>query len=534
MSASSYLWGYYDKTDQSIQESFGELIRDVEMFPLLDTASLDDAWHGKDERKDHGTATTEEELFESTQSSSGTKEMPSLKESATDKFFEAALGGSDVSQAWLSEILQIPGLHTQLKDRLYQSALHLAPSNAILDIICASLANETLVDLGCFRKFSSTDLCAIIETLKESDKMTHLNLSNHPNIAGADLCQVLSTPSALQTIYLLETPQIPTESIPNLINSSGSMNVYHTELLRAAFQREPAINKPELIKYIETISSLPGFSTTNLVTGMVWISASARGVARKQSDLTEERPVDWAKTMESAKDVSPLDMGRVEYGCFPLRDVPLSPRKLVSGLTNFVKCFTNSPNYPRPQYASDVGLTAAKAFAMSSSTTPAAEHEVGPFPEALFTAASTAAGVVFCPWPMGMLELRPGQWTVVMINEDYFDYDSSDCNPNDGTARTRYALVSPMEHDRKSSQPTPEYRVLDMESFLRESLANSTNAKPDLEELIESWNLHSKDRLAVSEASEINDILAVLPEHISRKRESKGFEMAHLFPKRRH
>lgn len=381
----------------------------------------------------------------------------------------------------------------------------------------------------------SADLCKIISRLQEANNMTHLNLSNHPSNAEADLSRVLSAPSALQSVCLLATPQTSMESVPNIINAcgSGGINVYHTELLRAAFRREPELHNSDLTDYIETISSLSGYGTANPVSGIIWVTCSARGVARKPSRSDGKR-IDWEKTMARAKNASYLSGKTVEYGNFSLRDVPLSEEKLVSGMTNLVKCFTNSSWSPMPQYVSDMGLTAAKSFAMASSTIPAAAYEVGPLPEALFTASSVAACVFSCPWPTGMPELCPGQWTIVMINEYDYTLDTSGRELDDDPTRIRYALVSPIEPDENISRPHPEYMVLDMETFLRERFRSCADADVKMQTLVEFWETHGKDRLGVSTTGEIHDILAVLPDHIKRAKESKGFEMVYRFHGGRH
>ena len=75
--------------------------------------------------------------------------------------------------------------------------------------------------------------------------MTTLNISNCTQITAADLKNVADIRSNLHTLYALEVPQIPLETILFLLKSPSNKigQAYHTELFQKAFQVFPKTRK---------------------------------------------------------------------------------------------------------------------------------------------------------------------------------------------------------------------------------------------------------------------------------------------------
>ena len=90
-------------------------------------------------------------------------------------------------------------------------------SSTSCELICAALEQDGYGDLSPFRSFPSERAGQIICRLQRIGQLTTLNVSNCTHITAADLKNVASIGSKLHTLYALEIPQVPLETILSLL-----------------------------------------------------------------------------------------------------------------------------------------------------------------------------------------------------------------------------------------------------------------------------------------------------------------------------
>lgn len=157
-----------------------------------------------------------------------------LKDVALERLIQSALEGSEIFPESLRAASSVPDFRQNLRARLCEKAenqsLDAAPSVCLL--ISTAYEKEENVDMSHFRSFPSTALCQIIAQLQKVGLMKSLNVSNCSSLTADGLASVLDTKTTLSTLYTLETPRIPLETVVSL-NESSSNNIhtiYHTEV----------------------------------------------------------------------------------------------------------------------------------------------------------------------------------------------------------------------------------------------------------------------------------------------------------------
>lgn len=122
---------------------------------------------------------------------------------------------------------------------------------------------------------------------------------------------------------------------------------------------------------------------------------------------------------------------------------------------------------------SEISLTFAKSMAVACSARSQPSNEIGPLPGASYMASSLSATVIAAPWPLGMPEMVPGQWTLLIIHEMIYPVFKK---PRGKPDKMRCAPVSPISNDGPLVQPgEARYQVLDMETFLANVRHSSTS-----------------------------------------------------------
>ena len=509
LSASSYLSGYYDES---------LLVEELERYPLIDDNSLRQLWEGQvvdedDSTKNHHIAAT----------------SSSLSDTALSTVLQHALQSKIPSES-LAEALTIPKARSACMARLYETveADGLKPSRELIELLCEALSDESHVDLGPFRDFSSSDLCYIIKKLQKNGRMTSLNLSNNVNINEKDLINALGPRSSLRTLYLLGKTQISLGAIQTLTKKPGNgiSKIFHTALCGRPFQRNlGGFNSDSVAtenrKYVEGLASTIDLGARDKIAGAIWVCVDGRSTKNRIPGAVGKGAIDWQKIAEHSLNTGihetptwPRHL-ELKYGIFPLHDALISPTRLVDGPINFQMCHNDCNVYG----AAGIGALFAKALTISCTARTPSSHEIGTFPGALYAISSMGACQYASPWPLGLPEMVPGQWTVVFIRERV----DKRCRPS--CDNTRCALVSPIGNDDESGpQNVTKYRVIDVETFLSESMDSST---PDLEEqreeLINFWKEKGNALMGVCTEEEVHELIPTLKKEIPLVKKSWSF-----------
>ena len=236
LSAPSYFQAY--GASKNLEERAREfaLIDSMTEWPLIDAAALQNTWpHAPwDSEGPIGEIGAIDAASPLRFGGSNKPGPASLKDSAIEQLIQSILeeptdpstsisppGGKDLEKEVDTASL-IPDFQHKLKLRLYETADSglLSPPSQSLELIRVAHADEEHVDLSPFRAFGSNDIRQIIGELQPETggRMNSLNISNCAHLTTEDFESAVDKNTSLQTIYALEMPQIPLETVVSLIN----------------------------------------------------------------------------------------------------------------------------------------------------------------------------------------------------------------------------------------------------------------------------------------------------------------------------
>ena len=520
LSASSYLSGYYDES---------LLVDELEEYPLIDDNSLRQLWEGQVADED-----------ESTKNHHAAATSSSLSDTALSKVLQNALQSKIPSES-LAEALTIPKARSAFMARLYEKveADGLKPSRELIEILCEALCDAIHVDLGPFRDFSSTDLHSIVTKLLERGRMTSLNLSNNVNISEKDLVLALGPRSSLRALYLLGKTHISLEAIQRLTKEPGNgiSKIYHTALCGRPFQRDLErlerhnymVHAAENRRYVEGLASTMDLGSRHKIAGAIWVCVDGTSTEIRKSGSAGKGVIDWQKIAEHLQEKAIHDSPqwpsgfKFKYGILPLQDAIISPTRLVDDLVNFQMCHDVLDIFG----VAGIGASLAKAFTTTCSSRVPNSHEIGTLPGALYAASTMAHCSMNSPWPLDLPKMVPGQWTVIIIHE--FDQNRYYKQSRRLCENTRCALISPIDNDDDSvPQGATRYRVIDVETFLEESMDGSTpESKEEKEELTKFWKEKGNALMDVCTAEEVHELIPALEKKIPLVKKGKGFSLCY-------
>lgn len=236
LSASSYFQAYGTSKNPEERSQELELLDSMTNWPLIDAAALQNTWPHAPWAGERSGGEIDASDAASSLGSGGSNEPgpTSPKETAIEELIQPMLqrptdpsiminppGGNDFEKE-ADAASVIPDFQHKMKLRLYETAESglLPPSPQSLELIRVALVDEEYVDLSPFRAFGSTDIHQIIDELgRPSDsQMRSLNISNCAQLSAADLESAVELNTNLQTIYALEMPRIPLETVVSLMN----------------------------------------------------------------------------------------------------------------------------------------------------------------------------------------------------------------------------------------------------------------------------------------------------------------------------
>lgn len=532
LKASKYLSRYVSsrerkKLDDHTRLRYDELVKPVEFYELIDALALEQTWSTlvpSDE--DASISPTSVEVDRNQLG------RLSLRDSAIDQAIDSIMRDGDPDLSTIAEAQKLPDFTPRLRSKLksFAEADELPSSPAMATILEAAFTDEAVVDFSPFRSLAAEHIVEAATKLLKNKAIRSLDLSHLHQLSEADLTKTLAVESRLETLYLLEMPQITLECLNTLLSNPNLplKNIYHTSLLRCSLD--------DRLKYSTLTTNIlsPPFapSHTNPIKHLLWarvLQTGAKPNLRKSDGVT----IDWPRA-QPATDLNDTE-DKIHAAVFPLHDTLLPPTKLITGLANFFTCASKSKQACDWQDIASTGFTLAKAFATASSTVGEGEvTQIGPLPEMLFNAASMAAKIVSVDWPVPFVELERGEWAAVVVNEhDPFEGMVPREDGGEGYVkgedreRFRLAFVTPGEGGRGGEG----YRVEGMEGFLGEVLGGQGEGqvvgeekREEMERLMAFWR-RKAGFVGMCAEEEVGEVVPAIRRCVATRRASEHFWM---------
>ena len=441
--------------------------------------------------------------------------VKSLREIALDSFFGFAMDGLDFSLDDLSKVRHVPCLEAELRKRLRQRAqINCVPSspNTIM-LFGVAFSGISHLSLSVFSGMTAECLLEAAFGILRDNHIRSVDLSNLTQLSETDIAKILDAAVSLKQIYLMNMPQV---SVHFAISCQACLsfkfkNVYHSDLLRLPFKREPLL-MTNLKSTIQTPGLFFGRNSPikHILLARVFTDHGNPLLLGKDGGTA----IDW----ESYKHTSQFDhieqphAGQMHQMVIPLHDINLHPKKLVTGLSNFFHTAYNG----RRQSHSPLAANQLASIMTTAFTTDASSTVIHQLPATLYKITTSLTRWHENLWPVPYMPLKPGEWAVVIVNVVQMDgiADRSSNTDTDGTFKTeqlqrvfresyRLAIITPRTEDAQSG-----YRVESMESFLEQIMGEELgNGTSDISRAIAKW----KGQMGSIETCAEEEISRLLP-----------------------
>ena len=420
------------------------------------------------------------------------------------------LGDPDHNPDAMVEARQFPDFALKLRNKIFSLAEteELASSPSLVGCLEIAFEGETLVDLSPLTHVSSKILVEAACTLLKSRKVRSLDLSHLSQLSGKNLESIISTASGLETLYILEIPQISLQCVSSLwTKNTAFRNIYHTHIFHCL--KHPS---PDYSSLVTGLQSPCITDTRNPIKNILFARVysqyySGEPNLRKADGIT----VDWQRSSLSH---SPFDDEKhMFFSVYPITDLLLPPTKLVNGLANLVRCTSIDKTLPRVGEAYLTGSTIAKSLASASPYRTDDAATIMPLPKLPYKACSTADRSVSALWPVPFPAFHPGDLSIVIIIEQTTSTKAEVHAPN----KFRLAVVS-----RKRANKKDRYRVQSFESYLEGLPERSTSLQSEdgTATLMEYWR-QRMNFVGSCEAAEINELLPTAANNMEEIRENQ-------------
>ncbi|KAL8839220.1 MAG: hypothetical protein Q9170_001826 [Blastenia crenularia] len=352
--------------------------------------------------------------------------------------------------------------------------LHCTSTTTLLEI---AFSGECNIDLSLFGCLTAEQLVQVAQALLEQTAINSLDLSHLTQLSEAHLETIFAkyTPFRLTTIYLLEMPHISKKYVTALIEQLDPARalIYHTEMFRQPLTGPPS-NRPiyatiqtqTVFKYKPAEprrkagsshcpkSPVPAIRIP-AIKNILWVRVIVDDRLEGPSLRNLNGSIDWQR---STPDVDPCQITeRMFTTVMPLDDLPLSPTKLVTGLTNFLT-HASEGDEPLFNLSAPVAFAMAKAFATAPSDLDGSQYTIGPLPEQIFQDSSLLHPTVPHEFP----PLEAGEASIVIINEHCPRQHRRHRQPEE-KEKLRLAVITPQSISDSSED---RYDVMSMENYL--------------------------------------------------------------------
>ncbi|TGO26641.1 hypothetical protein BPAE_0055g00120 [Botrytis paeoniae] len=482
-----YLWGYYRKDDHSKQEKFKDLVKSFQALPLIDGRALHSAWPDSSWRimvQDGGESewnrveqVVAEEFSGQKKSNSVDSEIPSLRASSLVKVLNSAIASSPSE---LPQILErasvLSDFYPAAKSKLYADPNDVSDSASARRILSSILRKENTIDLGPFELATEQ----ILEVLEEASKgpidVISLNFSGNLNIAESFLKEILIKFPRLETLYLLNTPQISLEKKIGLLRRT-TIQLYDTELLALPFVDEGDTMMHDFKTFEPRVIPLYGYIKPAINQIIVMACCSTERVPRN---------TDGGLNIESMfeKGILLNGFGR-DHFCIPFGEVNLKPSAFITGIAQYVHYVMNQQPYLDIGMMDPPALNIAKQLAMPHAFEDNENSfAVGTISDYFYRTPNDNWSLSHIGgWWKNYSKIAPGEWALALIGEtDRFDGPMEEC------AKVRYAFVSaapPTDtEDPTLDSYVPKFIIRDFRELLDSTIPDTS----DQQQILKIWN----------------------------------------------
>ena len=334
---------------------------------------------------------------------------------------------------------------------------------------------------------------------------------------------------ALEALYILEDPQIPTQSTDTLLDDC---DIFHSDLLR-----RPIMPQNERFYQVANSGTSADALSAGQVCGgkgishLIWIGITARQAYDNKYRL-DNGLIDW-QSLRPEEDYNSFswDESYLSYTRHTL-DIPLPAFKTVAGLLRLLKWLFSAEltNYSPERFR----IGAAFSFAMASSLPAGSDSEVDPEGGSHGCGIGPSSTSLYVNNPDDDVppsddhdDFEFGQWAILLIHEA-FDAKNQETlekwqharNPElsvRAIKRLRYALVTPFI---KRNPTDRDFMVADIPTYVKHVRSKASNKDKgndgELQSLIKVWNtgIAAIDSVDFYGDEDIYDILPrVFPNH---------------------
>lgn len=435
----------------------------------------------------------------------------SLRDQAMDQLIDSTLKDPDSDPHSAAQAQQLLDFVPRYRSKLLSLAerAELPQPSSLVGCIKLAFSGETVIDLSPFSDVPAEQLVqAALEILK-SETVEVLNLSHLRQLSEAHLTSILGSAPRLQTLHVIEMPQISVQYVARVWARPNSRirDIYHTEMLR-----RPFVKKNTYSNLLETIKSPLVEDAKNPIKNIMWarvLIGEPYGDTIRKSDSVK---VDWQRLKPAVSDLD--DDPTMRCAVYPLQDLLLTPTKLVTALGHYFTYLEKDQwGYCTSGGLAATGFALAKSLALASSQLSADVTRIGPLPESMFKASSISAKISSLHWPLDFPEMKEGEGSIVIINK----HDEFGRWENKNEERFRLAVVF-----SETSGANRAYKVESMESFLESMAAKSAWAKTEeTAPLLDYWK-RKTGFVELAESEEIHELLTAMERNIKHNRESSA------------
>lgn len=386
----------YTRSEISPEERLenDQVIERFEPFELMDEKALESIWS---EQVVGLNDTLEHDQDHNAPSKS-------LRDTAIDGLFSSVLKEPAHDIDTFATVQELPDFRPRLRNELGSRAQNSKLPSSSVTVRCMDLAfsGESHVDLSAFGDLSAQCLVEAASKILKSGKVRSLNLSHLRQLHEPDLMTILETSAHLETLYLLEMPQVSLSFINSLWNDPNpcSAEIYHSELLQLPFVERYTYSKLMSDLQSPAIKTGPYSPIKSILFARIF-ETPEEPILRKADGIA----VDWPRFKPSFEQMPSSHTGKMQSYVFPVHDIFIQPMKLVSSLASFISVTTDRETWGDNQ-AFSIGYTMAKSLAMVSSIPGGPCTKAGPLPAALFSASSIAAKILGTYWRYPSPSLR--------------------------------------------------------------------------------------------------------------------------------
>lgn len=441
----------------------------------------------------------------------GTKQ--SLREQTMEQLVDTLLRDPDHDPDAIAEARHLPDFALKLRNKISSlAAAHELPSSPAL-VRCLGIAfdGQTEIDLSSMTQITPSLLVEAISSLLESGIVKSLDLSHLRQLSEKDLEGIVHTKPGLETLYILQMPQISLQCVGSLwAKNTAFKEIYHTDLFGRPLNLSHRYSNLVVGLQSPIISDTRNPIKNILFARVLSKMYNGEPNLRKDDGIT----VDWQRSELGLS--GSHEVNHMFFSVFPISDMLLTPNKIINGLVNFLRCaFTNSDSCALSE-SYLAGYTMAKSFASASPYKTDDSTTIGPFPNVLYKACSTAARTISTLWPVPFPHLCLGELSIVIINEKSPSTRMEKSSPS----KFRLAVVSPKTADKSEG-----YRVQSLEAYLEGLLEHSSGIQREkIATLLQYW----KQRMSFvgsCRAAEIDELLPTAEKNMEKVKQSRVWEI---------